>query len=103
MHYDYDGNPIDLWEWCELFEDRGARRVARTDIDEDCWVSTVWLGLNHRWFGDGPPLIYETLVFGGDHDGEMWRYPSWDAALAGHDQAVALARDPAPVRDSHDA
>jgi len=102
MHYDFDGNPIDLWEWCELFEDHERRRVARTEIADDVHVSTVWLGLNHQW-GDGPPLIYETMIFGGPHDSEMWRYPSWEAALAGHDQAVALARDPSALRDSDDA
>jgi hypothetical protein len=93
LHYDFDGNPIDMWEWARLFEMSGMDRVvARTRIDEDCDVSTVWLGINHQWF-DGPPLIYETLVFGGDHDGEMERYPNRDAALAGHDQMVALVRD----------
>ena len=35
------------------------------------------------------------MIFGGPHDEYQWRYPNREAALAGHDQAVALARDPA--------
>jgi len=55
-------------------------------------VSTVFIGLDHRFFGDGPPLLFESMVFGGPLDGEQFRYPTWDAAAAGHallvDEAV---------------
>ena len=90
MHYDYDGNPIDLWEWVRLFHSDDI--LARTRVDDDVEVSTVWLGLDYS-FGIGTPLIYETMIFSGPHDEIQWRYPNRDAALAGHDQAVALARD----------
>jgi hypothetical protein len=96
--YDFDGNPIGLWEWSELFADTDRRRVARTELGDGVEVSTVWLGLDHRFLGDGPPLIYETMIFGGPHDEWQWRWPNRDAALAGHDQAVALARDAAEVK-----
>ena len=52
-------------------------------------VSTVFLGLDHRFFGDGPPLIFETMVFGGPHDEAQERYCSWKAAEAGHKRWVA--------------
>lgn len=93
--YDFDGNPIDHAHWCLLFADTEARTVGYTELDAGVRVSTIWLGLDHRFLGDGPPLIYETMIFGGPHDEEQWRYPNREAALAGHDQAVALARDPA--------
>ena len=51
-------------------------------------VSTVFLGLDHRWFGDGPPLVFETMVFGGEFDHEQERYGSWAAAEAGHKRWV---------------
>ncbi len=41
----------------------------------EAWISTLWLGINHN-YGDGPPLIFETMVFGGEHDEEMMRYAS---------------------------
>jgi hypothetical protein len=36
------------------------RRVDRTQVDADVSVSTVHLVLDHS-FGDGPPLIFETM------------------------------------------
>ena len=94
-HYDFDGNPIGLFEWCGLFEDYAGRLVAFDRLPDGVEVSTVWLGLDYNFGLTGPPLIYETMIFGGAHDEHQWRYPNREAALAGHDQAVALARDPA--------
>ena len=51
-------------------------------------VSTVFLGLDHQHF-DGPPLLFETMVFVGEHGDEMERYSTWDEAVAGHDAMVA--------------
>ncbi len=64
--------------WFEDFD----RRIARDEIGE-VQVSTVFLGLDHQ-FGDGPPLIFETLVLDGKLDGEIDRYSTWDEAAAGH-------------------
>jgi hypothetical protein len=58
------------------------------------WVSTVWLGLDHR-FGDGLPLIFETMVFPAK-DGAVtsWgeldsnRYSTEEEAVAGHNAMV---------------
>ena len=52
-------------------------------------ISTVFLGLDHAW-GDGPPLLFETMIFGGSHDQYQERYSSKKEALAGHKQAVAM-------------
>ena len=62
-YYNMDGEPITLKEWMRTSDD--ARRVA---LDErgDVRVSTVLLGLNHQWDLNGPPLIFETMIFGGD-------------------------------------
>jgi hypothetical protein len=54
----------------------------------------VWIGIDYR-MRPGPPLIFETMIFGGPLDQTQWRWPSEEAALAGHDQAVALVRDAA--------
>ena len=61
-------------------------------------ISTVFLGLDHR-FGDddGAPLVFETLVFGGRFDGACRRYASWDAAMDGHLACLrALSADAEP-------
>lgn len=91
-NFDFDGNPIPLWEWVVLFADND-RHVAVTPVGEDVEVSTVWMGIDYGFGRTESPLIYETMIFGGDRDGDQWRTPNRDAALAAHDQAVALARD----------
>jgi hypothetical protein len=55
-------------------------------------VSTVYLGVDHS-FGNGPPLLYETMVFGcGKHDKYQRRYSTQEEALAGHWETVAMVK-----------
>jgi hypothetical protein len=90
-YYDRRGNQITADAW-PSYEDR---RVARTDISEGVDVSTVHLVLDHQ-YGDGPPLIFETMIFGGDHDQDCWRYSTEEQAQAGHDAVVAWLRGEGP-------
>lgn len=71
----------DLITWARWLE-TADRKVARTQRG-DVSVSTVFLGLDHQ-FGNGPPLLFETMVFGGEHDEEQERYSTWEEAEAGH-------------------
>jgi hypothetical protein len=81
----------DAMTWASWFETHQKdRRVAATEITPDVHVSTVFLGLDHA-LGIGPPQIFETMIFGGVHNGDQWRYSTWDEAIAGHEAAVALA------------
>lgn len=77
--------------WAQWFE-TADRVLARTVLPGGV-VSTVFLGLDHQW-RDGPPVLWETLVFmnGGAVSGSMQRYTSAAAALIGHDIAVARGR-----------
>ena len=75
-----------LFEWAAFFEDAEARRVG-ADVVGDVRVSTVFLGIDHSW-GAGPPLYFETMVFGGTWDQECDRYSTWDEAAAGHAETV---------------
>lgn len=83
--YNWDGKPISMWEWVALFE--RPRHVADTHLDE-VRVSTVWLGSDHNFSSTGPPLIFETMVFGGPLDEEQVRYATLEQARAGHDFMV---------------
>lgn len=85
-YYDRQGNPISMMEWCKKFEDNGYKRVSFDKL-ENCYVSTVWLGVDHNFLG-GNPLIFETLVFGGPLDGEMYRYHTEEEAIKGHEEMV---------------
>lgn len=55
-------------------------------------VSTIFLGLDHRFSGYGPPILFETMIFGGPHDEYMDRCCTWDEALKMHKRGVWLAR-----------
>lgn len=79
--------PID---YTRLEWDITKRRVLETTVG-DAWVSTVFLQSDHA-FRDGPPILFETLVFGGDHADHMQRYSTWDEAVAGHAEVVKLVR-----------
>jgi hypothetical protein len=87
-YYDMEGNPIDTRQWAVLFES-DDRIIARTELPGGCQVSTVWLGLDHS-FGTGPPLIFESMVFGPDSsaDLDMMRYTTREEAEAGHSVLV---------------
>ncbi len=64
-------------------------RVARETVN-GVDVSTVFLGIDHA-FGGGPPLLFETMIFGGPHNEYQERYSTWEEAEAGHKRAVELA------------
>jgi hypothetical protein len=73
----------DLMVWAKAFE-TADRRVARDEVGPYS-VSTVFLGIDHS-FGEGPPLIFETMVFGPPDGGEvdMDRCSTWAEAEAMH-------------------
>lgn len=82
--------PADLMQWGEWFE-TADRHVAKDQIG-DVGISTVFLGIDHRFADDGPPLIFETMIFGGEHDQYQTRASTWDEAERQHAEAVALVR-----------
>jgi hypothetical protein len=93
--YDRDGNSMDMVAFSERLMDVAYKHVAMTALegDEMIEVSTVWVGIDHNFGDEGPPLIFETMVFGGPLDQQQWRWPNEEAALAGHEQVVELCRD----------
>lgn len=83
--------PADLMEWGRFFENSENRIVAKTAIGNS-EISTVFPGLDHSFSGDGPPLLYETMIFGGMHDEYQRRCSTWVEAEAMHEKAVNLVR-----------
>ncbi len=98
----------DVMAWAKWFES-ADRNVARSELGSFAWmvwlgrllktrrfepvrVSTVFLGLDHNYLGDGEPLLFETMIFGGIHDEEQWRYSTWNEAVTGHYKAVKVVR-----------
>lgn len=63
-------------------------KVVGKDFIKGVEVSTVFFphNMNHR---GGPPLVFETMVFGGVLDDHQVRYSTWEEAEKGHAAAVA--------------
>jgi hypothetical protein len=87
-HYILDGKRparVDFLHWA-IWWKSADRTVNKTTVGE-IEVSTVFLGLDHQ-FGEGPPLLFETMIFGGERDNDQWRYSTWREAEKGHDKVV---------------
>lgn len=82
-------NDLETWsEWMGTID----RRVLRDFID-GTEVSTVFLGIDYRHVGDGPPILWETMTFSETQCRVIARYVTKLAALQGHAQIVdALER-----------
>lgn len=90
-YYGFNGEVISRDEWLRLWKpDDATRRVAYSERD-GVEVSTVWLGLDQGFGYSDRPLIFETMIFGGEHDKEQWHYSTLDEALEGHQRACLLA------------
>jgi hypothetical protein len=90
-----DGTPAlepDLMKWAQWMETTD-RHVAQDFLPGKVRVSTVFLGLDHNFcFDGGPPILFETMIFGGQHDMYQYRYFTREEAIAGHAKALALAK-----------
>jgi len=77
-------------EYLEFFE--SDKRTLQWDKFNEVTLSTVFLMLdygfiNNQILEDGEkykPLIFETMIFGGEHDGFLVRYNDYQQALSYH-------------------
>lgn len=97
--YILDGkNPIpcfDATQWGSKYKIN--RLVGRYQFGEVV-VSTVFLGMDHS-FNGGTPVLFETMIFGGEYDQFQERYCNWDKAEEGHKVACELVNKIAIDRD----
>lgn len=92
-YYDKAGRPITREEFARLkYNTDGIvsdySRIGLDQVGPGVEVSTVWLGYNHAFMHGAPPVIFETLIFGGYYDGDMRRYCTEFQARRGHRDAV---------------
>lgn len=108
MQYTLDehGQPVDcpdVLEWARWMGDGERRRVELTEVDPGVWVSTVYLGINHNFTGQGAPVLWETMVWTDIPDATDplhscdWhdiqrRYSSQLAARTGHFEVCEFVR-----------
>jgi len=91
--FDREGNPMTMEQWNALLGDPEYKVVQQDTLENGRWVSTVWLGMNMQ-YGEGPPLIFETMVFPSHGNySELYceRYATEAQARQGHQAAMALA------------
>jgi len=87
-----------MLEGAAFFENFEGRTVRKTtvvnpyDPKDQCEVSTVFLCFDHGHDSTKPPVVFESLIFGGPHDDWMRRYTTWDEAEAGHAEMVDVVR-----------
>ena len=91
----YPSGKEGLISWAREFEEVD-RRVNWTKLWWGGHVSTVWLGFDHNFCRQGPPLIFETMVFGWyGSDLSQVRYSTEGEALEGHAKMVKQWSNPA--------
>lgn len=91
--YNRDGTLFtgSIAEWGEMFNNCD-RQIAETSC-HGTRISTVFLSLDHNYTFEGPPLIFETMIFGPVFDSSCWRYSTEEDALEGHEFAVLLVKN----------
>ncbi len=90
--YTLDGKiPVvttDVIEWGMWFSNND-KIVKQTTIHDGTRVSTVFLGLDQSWNSD-VPILFETMIFGGEHDEYQDHYATWEEAEIGHEKAIEM-------------
>lgn len=80
LYVDRQGNPVDLWQWVELFEIPVYRTIEFDEVGTIA-VSTVWTGMSHAPF--------ETMVFVDGQPIREERYFTEEDARVGHELILA--------------
>ncbi len=89
----HEPKPCTLDEYVAQFGDRKKRIIKQDKLDDGTMVSTVFLGLDHNYHPDGPPLLFETMVFKGSwEENDLRRYSTWEEAVAGHEEMLAKVK-----------
>lgn len=83
---------VDVLTWAKWIGYPGNKIVAQEMVGGGK-VSTVFLGIDHAFFGQSPPILFETMVFGGPCDGEQERCCTWEEAVEMHNKWVEKVRE----------
>lgn len=96
---DWDSRPIHQWEY--HFKHTYFPKHVGQDTINGWYISTIWMGLDHSFWKDGDPIIFETMIFKDDEsfpDNEeikdyQERYSYLKEAEEGHKQACQRVRE----------
>lgn len=61
------------------------RVVIQERFGKDIFISTVFLGIDHNYFVENDPILFETMAKRkGQWRDEQFRYKTWEEAYKGH-------------------
>ena len=76
----------DMMEWLDFFS--SGERVLGFSRVNGIRISTIFMGLDNS-FGAAPePLVFETMIMGGDNHGYIKRCATYDEAIVLHREIV---------------
>jgi len=80
---------VDLMTWAKWFEKGSNRIVAKENLGRYL-VSTVFLGIDHNFSPQGPPIIWETMVFDTHKKEHKWIEVDCERCGGNREQAEAM-------------
>ena len=103
MYYLLDENKkpykVSLEEGMKVYEDL-QMKIVEQDVSDNgkIFISTVFLGMDHSFDRHNKsinhkPILFETMIFGGEHNDFQARYHTYDEAIEGHQYALNLVEE----------
>jgi hypothetical protein len=80
---------FNMLEWAK-WDESADKTVKRTVLSDGVIISTVFIGTDSDVSDALPPMVFETMIEGGEHDMYQERYPTWEEAEKGHEEAIRL-------------
>lgn len=84
-----NNKPVEAADEKQFFDWMSKNKVMARERSSESMISTVFLGFDHGG-SSGKPLLFETMIFGGEHDGYQKRHFEYDEAIKEHNDAVEL-------------
>ena len=77
-----------------VIQDQSVRDIAKSRFWGGVEISTVFLNTDHNFTDTGPPLLFETMIFGDTVFGDSWciRTSTCEQAKAKHAEITAAIR-----------
>ena len=103
MYYKLNGKNIEevsIEDWYKKNNPLSKTLFKNTFGEVD--VSTIFMAMDHNFVinhGDEEPILFETMVFGGEHDNYQERYHTYDEAEEGHKRICEMVDKIAIDRD----
>lgn len=76
-------------EYTKWYKKNPKQRIIKQEIVNNHKISTVFLGLDHR-YNEDVSILWETMIFGKNYEDYQERYSSHKDAVIGHKKAAKI-------------